>query len=169
VEPEWGESLTRWTVRLAVACVFARVVVDLLRPGQTWQRLARGLWTAGCGLYLLHVAAAFQFFHSWSHDAAYRSTAEQTKAMTGLAWGGGLWLNYLFTALWCADVGLWWLAPRRHAELPSVVRRAYAGWFAFIALNATVVFGPAFWKPLGVAAALALGILLIRRPPAGRY
>ena len=168
MEPEWGEALMRWSVRLAVAAIAARVATELFNRG-TKGPWPRRWWTAGCVLYLLHVTAAFHFVHHWSHAAAYESTARQTREMTGVDWGGGLWLNDLFTALWCGDVLLWWTAPRVRQRIPRAGRHLYCGWFAFMVLNATIVFGPPFWKPVGVATALALGILLIRRRRQLRY
>src|SRR5262245_656128 len=87
-----GEFLTRWTVRIAVVLY----VAALLSRRFSW-RWARGAWTAGCVLYLLHVVAAFHYYHHWSHDAAYESTARQTADVVGVHWGGGLYVNYAFT------------------------------------------------------------------------
>ena len=155
--PELGEALTHWTVRMAIACYLARVLIDVAGlSSERWQRVARRLWTAGAALYLLHVAAAFQFFHDWSHADARRFTARQTEDVTGLDWGGGLYVNYAFTAVWLADVLAWW---RIGLEYPRRCRRVY--WvtqviFAFMVFNATVVFGPPFWKWVAAAVALLL-------------
>jgi hypothetical protein len=69
---------------------------------------ARLAWTLACAFYLMHVAAAFQFHHHWSHLAAYRETAQQTAEVFGLNWGGGLYFNYAFTIVWIADALWWW-------------------------------------------------------------
>ncbi len=47
----------------------------------------------------------------WSHAAAYAHTATQVAAGVGLNWGGGIYANYAFTALWLVEVGWWWAAP----------------------------------------------------------
>src|SRR5690606_2887397 len=102
------------------------------------------VWTAGCVIYLLHVAAAFHFVHDWSHEAACAQTAQQTAAVTGWHWGGGLWINYAFTLWWPLDVAWTWL--RGLDGLPRwyiVCLHAVAG---FLMFNATVVFGPAWWR-----------------------
>jgi hypothetical protein len=161
VDPQLGEALTRWTVRFAVACYVGRVLLDVGGAGRAGRsisirRRARWLWTIGCGFYAIHVLAAFSYFHAWRHEAAYRHTADATAAVVGLQWGGGLYLNYLFTAFWVADTTFWWLCG------PSFPYRSRAYFwtvhavFAFMVVNATVVFGPAYWKWAAVAAALAI-------------
>ena len=91
--------------------------------------------TAGLVTYLLHVGFAFQFFYGWSHSTAYRETARQTEELFGVHWGGGLYLNYLFTILWSADCALSW-APSFSRRRLRVVIHAF---LAFMVLNATVV------------------------------
>src|SRR5262245_23179114 len=107
-----GDSLTRGTIWLALGCAAAMAVEAMLcqqRPRD--ERLARWLWTLGCAAYLGHVLAAFHFYHHWSHAAASRETARQTTETIGITWAGGIYFNYLFTALWLADVVWWWANP----------------------------------------------------------
>src|SRR5689334_13509938 len=89
-------------------CYATTVVLRLAAPQH--RRTARLTWTLGCALFLAHVAAAFGFFHGWSHAHAYAETARQTRDRFGLDWGGGLYFNYLFTVLWVADAAYWWTA-----------------------------------------------------------
>jgi hypothetical protein len=78
--------------------------------------------------------------------------------VTGLEWGGGLYLNYAFTVLWTADAAAWWLGD---VALPYR-SRAYIwtlhGVFAFMMLNATVVFGPPAWKWAALALAIVVAV-----------
>jgi hypothetical protein len=152
-----GELLTRWTVRLALALYAATVALRLASPAHP--RLARGLWTAGCLLFLAHVAAAFTFFHGWSHAHAYGATARQTFELFGIDWGGGLYFNYLFTAAWIADVAYWWAAGLDAYERRSpAVGLALHSFFAFMAFNGAVVFAkrPTRWVALAVTVLLGL-------------
>jgi hypothetical protein len=166
-----GELLTRWTVRLALLC-YAGAVALQLRPGFTVQRqaTARWLWTLGCVLYLGHVASAFQFRHGWSHDAAYRETAQRTAEAFGLDWGGGLYLNYLFTVAWVADVVWWWRGPAWYAARPRWLGWALHGFLAFMVFNGAVVFATGLVRWIGLAVGLGLAVLwwLSRRPPGER-
>ena len=164
-----GETLTRWTVRLALLLYAATLALRLARPRM--QSPARLLWTAGCLLFVLHVAAAFHYFHGWSHRHAYHETAKQTGELVGTDWGGGLYLNYLFTIVWAADATWWWGGGLgRYVRRPPWVDFSIHGFMSFMALNATVVFerGPTRWVGAG-AAVLLVSLLLARaRAPRGR-
>ena len=108
-------------------------------------------------VFLCHVAASFHFYHDWSHAAAYEHTAEQTAALTGIRWGGGLWLNYLFTLAWIGDVIWWWCRPTSYFARPVALDVLLHGFMAFLAFNSTVVFetGAVRW----VGAAVTLGLI----------
>jgi hypothetical protein len=151
---EPGELLTRWTVRLAMTLYVLSLAVR--GRSQPWSRFA---WTVGCGLYLLHVACAFEYYHNWSHAEAYASTARQTAAAVGLDWGGGLYANYAFTLVWLADVCWWWLDGASYLARPRLVTWVVHGFIGFMAFNATVVFARGFSRWCGVAACLLLAFL----------
>jgi len=119
--------------------------------------LARGLNTAGCAAFFAHVAAAFHFHYDWSHGAAYEATARQTAEFTGWRWGGGLFANYLFAAIWLIEVVWRWAGPASHLHRPRWMNRWVRGGFLFMIFNGAVVFvgGPARWY------GLALCLLLV--------
>lgn len=73
--------------------------------------------------------------HGWSHAAAYRHTAEAG------GFGAGVYVNYLFAAVWLADAAWMWAAPTAYRHRPRWVGVAVHGFLAFIVFNATVVFG----------------------------
>jgi hypothetical protein len=152
-----GELLTRWTVRAALALYVLGLALRVGAAGRRpWLASARLAWTAGCSAFLLHVACAFQFYHQWSHRAAYEATARQTAEVVGIDGGGGLYANYAFAALWAADAGWWWLRPARYLARPRGLEWAVQGFLGFIAFNATVVFGAGAVRWLGLAACLFL-------------
>jgi len=128
-----------------------------------WRKAYRIAWTAGCILYLAHVWGAFQFFHGWSHLAAYRQTARQTKELFGLEWGGGLYFNYLFSLAWVADVLWLWSSVETYQSRPRWVGRAIHSFLAFMFFNATIIFASGFSRWFGICAAMGLGILIWRR------
>jgi hypothetical protein len=155
-----GELLIRWTVRLALAGYAGAVALRLLpRYDPRRQAAARWLWTAGCLLYLAHVVSAFHFVHGWSHEAAYRETARRTAAQFGMTWGGGLYLNYLFTAVWVEDVLYWWRGLARYAARPRWYDGLVQGFLAFMAFNGAVVFATGLVRWVGLLVSLALGVL----------
>jgi hypothetical protein len=156
--------LLLWSIRLALLAYFASLALRLSSRWPANSRLARGAWTAGCGLYVLHVLAAFHFAHGWSHAAAHAHTALQTRLLVGIAWGGGLWLNHLFTAVWLADVLWWWLAPQNYLARPRGITLAVQAWLAFIAFNATVIFGQGAVRWASAAAWAGLLVRAVGRP-----
>ena len=141
-----------WTIRLAGIFYFIALAQMIRR------RPARLYWTIGCALYLAHAAAAFQYAYHWSHATAVQDTARQTEALFGVNWGGGIWFNYAFTAIWTADA-LWWLiAPKTRAARPRWLNAAVHSYLAFMFINGAIVFpqGPARWIAAAMAAALVL-------------
>lgn len=168
-----GEFLTRFTVWVAVAGYAAGAAVFALSRGRRgWDAAARLAWTLACASMLAHAAWAFNSYHGWSHAAAYRDTARQTAAATGLDWGGGIYFNYALLLAWVADVAWWWrrgLAAYRRRPWPLAA--AWHAFLVFMFFNATVVFatGAARWAGLLVCAGLGLAWLASRaRPARGR-
>ena len=154
--------MTRWTVRAALALYVVTLALRLAAPRR--RGLARAAWTAGCLLFLAHVAAAFHYFHDWSHGDAYRETARQTGEMVGTYWGGGLYLNYLFTLAWAADVAYWWWrGSEGYAARPRWIDQVLHGFMAFMAFNAVVVFESGVVRAAGVTAAILLAVLTFHR------
>jgi len=160
-----GDAVIRWTARLFVACYVGRLCIDAAgRRNEAAQRVARWLWTAGCGLFLLHVAAAFHFLHGWSHAAAFEHVRQRTLHDTGWDSGIGLYINYAFGVLWLADTLLWWRRLDWSEQRPQYW--LVQSLFVFMVIQATVVFGPPFWIPVSLDVALLLSILrMTRRRP----
>jgi hypothetical protein len=156
-----GEFLTRWTVRVALTLYVLALALRVSAAGCR-RRLAtaRLFWTVGCLAFLLHTASAFEFYHDWSHRAAYEATARQTAEVVGLDWGGGLYANYAFAALWTVDVCWWWFGPEHYQARPRTLEWALQGFLGFMAFNATVVFGVGAIRWFGLAATLFLATIV---------
>jgi hypothetical protein len=146
-----ADAVVRASVWLAVLCYPAGPAGRLGRL----PRLARAAWTAGCLAFLVHVAASFHVHYGWSHTVALRETARQTAELTGHAVGAGLYVNYLFAALWALDALWWWRDPRSHRGRAAAIDLGLHAFLLFVLFNGTVVFarGPVRW--LGAAATLA--------------
>lgn len=160
-----GELLTRITVWIAIAGYALGVAFSsgkdspLFRDGVQWQARARLAWTVGCVGLIAHTICAFHFHHHWSQASAIRETARQTAALTGMNWGGGLFINYAFLAAWAADVAWWWRGLNVYRRRPWPITAIWHGVFLFMIFNATVVFktGVVRWVGLG----LCLGVLWV--------
>ncbi len=147
--------ITAWAALAAYAAALGGR--SSLRKGQLPPPWVRGCWTLGAGLLWLHLVVAFHTVHHWSHTAAWEDTARQTAELVGIRRGDGLWLNYLLTALWTADAGWWWWAgTARYEQRPRWIAASLQGFLAFMAFQATVVFGsgPARWGGALVTATL---------------
>src|SRR5688572_6522746 len=119
-----GSLLTQWTIRLALVClaVYWGGHLWLLsrstgnrktRAEESKFAILRWIWTAGCLLFVTHVACAFHFTHHWSHAHAWHHTASETQRLMGFSFGDGIYFSYLFLLLWVADVVLLWLNVQR--------------------------------------------------------
>jgi hypothetical protein len=154
-----GTALTIWSVRAATVFYIAAVALLISAKTSRGRRMARLAWTAGCLCYLAHVYGAFEYFHDWSHAAAYAETARQTMDLFHLHWGGGVYFNYLFTVVWLADVVWWWIRPRQYENRPFWTAAATHTFLAFMFFNGAVVFASGFSRWMGGAATPALLLL----------
>jgi len=132
------------------------------RRGATTARWVLPVNAAGLALCVIHTVIAMTSVHGWSHTAAIEATARNTQAVYGLRWGGGLFVNYLFVAVWAVDA--WWSRPG--ADRPAdnrVVRWSLRIFFAIVIFNATVVFARWPMRIVGVCLMIALVVSWGRR------
>jgi len=159
---EIGGFLIRWSARLAMLLLFLGFSLRLATYQRTVpESFIRWVWTCGCAVFLFHVAVAFHFAHGWSHQAAYVTTALQTRDATGRDWGGGLYANYAFAVVWLVDVAWWWMAPKSFLMRNRAVTWTINGFLAFMAFNASVVFARGAMRWTALVASLVLLALLI--------
>ena len=160
-----GDLLTRVTIWLALG-LFAAAQVVRRRPAARTDGAGLWLLTVGWGLYIAHVLLAFGLHYDWSHATAYAETATQTEALTGWAWGGGLYVNYLFSVVWGVELCWWRWAPESYARRAHGAELAMRAFFLFMIVNGAVVFvdGPRRW--LGV---VIVGVLLVAWRPHRPY
>ena len=154
-----ARALTFGTIWVALTLYVLALAIRI-----AWRdRLVRALWTAGCLFYLAHVALAFQAFYRSSHAVAYLETARQTAALFGIDWGGGLYFNYAFTAIWVGDTLWMWLGLDGYRNRPFWLAAAIQIFMAFMAFNATVVFAHGTTRTAGLIATALLIWLATRR------
>lgn len=166
----FGELATRATIRLSLALYVAVLAGNLwfgplrrLPPGHRWRAASRMLWTLACAALLVHIGAAFHYYHHWSHAAALADTARRTADALGVAFGGGIYWNYLLAAVWVADCGWWWISPGTYERRPRWLTVVVHGYLLFIAVNGAMVFAAGVIRGAGVVACVALAALAARR------
>jgi hypothetical protein len=135
----------------AHALVFGTIAAAVISWAIGETRRSRAAWTVGAVLTLVHAVAAFGVFYHWSHEIARTTTAQQTLA-TGIAFEGGIYINYAFVAIWLADAAWWWVSPRGYSARPQIVSAAVRGFIFFIVLNGSVVFADGWARLIGIAA-----------------
>ncbi len=125
-------------------------------PASAGEREARGALTAGGLALLAHSALAFHLRYGWSQEAAQQDTARQTEAVTGLAFGGGLFVNYAFLALWAVEIFWWWRAPVAYRGRAAALDWSVRAFFLFMFVNGAIVFAHGPVRVVGTLATLAV-------------
>src|ERR1043166_4545832 len=156
-----GILITRTTIWLALLCWTATLVLE---TRQRASRTTRLIWFVGCILLLAHIAAAFHFYHHWSHAAALEDTRRQTLELAGVNFGGGIYFNYLFAFVWLADCFGWWFGGKHFHEMNRTWCIALHTFFLFMIFNATVVFAHGWARPVGGVLCAITIVALLRRP-----
>jgi hypothetical protein len=153
------EAVVRGTALLAVI---------LFALGWPWpsstlsqNRSERIAWLAGWAVCCIHIFIAFHWAHGWSHDRAVEATAKQTADLVGFSFGGGVWINYAFSALWGMDAAWRILFPSRYWMRSALVHWTILASLAFIVFNATIAFGGWPGRTAGILATL---VIAVRRP-----
>ena len=126
-------------------------------PPWAWPAFA-----AGAVLTAIHVMLAMSSAHAWSHESAVVATARQTKAVYGLDWGGGVFANYAFVAVWVFDAWRWRARANRSSAGPDAPTWAVRVFFFVMILNGAVIFAAGSRRLAG--AALAAALIWIWRP-----
>ena len=129
-------------------------------PGGRWARCERWTYAAGGVLMVVHVLVAYGLFHRWSHAAALTHTAEQTRQVVGWAFAGGLYFNFLFVAIYLADIVWRARVAGWKQRTPRAIAYTIDSFLWFIVAMSTVVFesGVVRWVAVTGAAVVLLGI-----------
>lgn len=97
--------------------------------------------------------------HAWSHEAAIAATARQTRTVYGVNWGGGVFVNYAFVAVWLLEAWRWRWRPSGEARVITWMTRVF---FLVMILNGAVIFASGSRRIAG--ALLVAWLLWIWRP-----
>ena len=122
----------------------------------------RRLWSislVGAVLCVVHIVIALGHHHHWDHGAAVRETARQTATVYGVAWGGGVHVNYVLMAVWLAELWRWRMRPAEYFARSPTVLWGLRAFFLIIIVNAAVVFASPRTRIAG--AVLTVALLLI--------
>jgi hypothetical protein len=160
-----GELVIRATAWLSLAAWAASEWIRTSAEVPYRESRARGVFTLGALALLLHTGLALHLRHAWSQGDAMREIARQTAEVTGLAFGGGLVVNYAFLAFWLAEAFAWWRPSARYRGRPPGLRWASRAVFLFMFVNGAVVFGHGPVRVFGTLALLAVCVSWYRGRP----
>ena len=130
------DALLYLTVWISLS-LFALAEVARDRTDALWPRAVSAV---GLALMIVHIFIAMDIRHGWQHSSAVTATAQQTHQVYGIAWGGGIYVNYLFILVWGLAV------PGFRG---SGVRIAPV-FFLIVIANAAIVFAVGWRRVLGV-------------------
>lgn len=121
-------------------------------------RRARVVWSVGAVAMALHIGIAFHTVHGWNQSAAVDATARRLQSVMNWGWGGGVILNEILLAWWCADAAMAWGRDDRWNR-PGVYRSVRRAIFWFLWFNGAVVFASGGRRWIG--GTLCAGLLWI--------
>ena len=137
--------MTLWTIRISTL-FYLLALRDWIAGNEV---RGRRLWAVGCAFFVAHAVAAFHLHYRWSHEVAVHETARQTKALFGIDDGSGIYWNYVFAAVWVADVLF-------GANKKPWIARSVHGFMGFMFFNGAIVFASPTMRWSTSAAAIAL-------------
>lgn len=120
-----------------------------------------GAWSisaTGAILLAVHIVLAMAVRHGWSLTSALETTARQTSQMFGINSGGGVYVNYLFAAVWIGELFVWRRWPEGYAARPGWIRWPLRAFYFVIIVSAAVIFAMGWRRWLGAA---IIGVLVM--------
>ena len=135
----------------------------LMRRSTALDRAGRASWTVGVALAFLHVTLAFHLVYAWNHEAAVAATARQMSEVFGFGWRGAIHINYVFLAVWAADVCWWWIAPQSHASRSTRLEMTRRILFAVMFFNGAIVFATGPGRIVGILSLTLVAIASFSR------
>ena len=151
-----------WAIRISLLLLVGCLSSELLGVAKTNRRLS-GIWLIGAILALCHSIGALFAFHHGSHTEAFESTAQQTQELMGFRFGAGLYVNYVFVAVWLCDALLRQITPIRYASFPKAYHYSINAFLLFIAVNGAIVFKSGWVRGIGIFLVCILMALAWRR------
>ena len=142
-----------WTIWLALSLLCAGEAARWSATARP-PRWAWWTFTAGALLCAVHIVIAMNVAHGWNHDAAVAATRRQTREVFGLDWGGGVFLNYVFVAVWLFEAWRW--RTGRTGSSPDALTWGVRILFLIMIVNGAIVFAAG---PRRIAGAVIAAVL----------
>jgi hypothetical protein len=137
--------------------LFATAELARPRTSRPWPRVASA---AGLALMVVHILIAMAWRHHWSHASSIVATAQQTREVYGLDWGGGVYVNYVLVIVWGLSLVPWF----RGAGVPRFWVLVTRGLLLVVIANAAIVFAAGWRRGMGALIVAVLVYAWSRRP-----
>lgn len=134
------------TVWLALAAFAAGELGKARARAWAWSMSA-----SGAILLTIHILLAMAEHHGWSLASALEATARQTDDMFGLNWGGGVYVNYVFAAVWIAELFVWRQWPEGYAMRPGWIRWSLRAFYLVLIVSGAIIFAGGWRRLIGLA------------------
>jgi hypothetical protein len=141
-------AVSLWAIRIAMAVLALGYTIQF-RTGMRNSDLLAVLWSIGAAFATFHTLTALHAFHAGSLNEAIESTARRTEELFGVRVGWGVYVNYLFVALWWIDA-FWRLRFRASNYRPIEI--AIDLFLIAISFFGAVVFATGPIRYLGISA-----------------
>ena len=135
-----GELLLFATIWIAILLFIAGEAGKRWPASHDARLWAWRAWVAGTFLCAAHMILSLAIRHGWSHRAALESTAMQTEAVYGVAFGGGVYVNYIFLGAWVAETAWWGFRPSHYFTRTAAITWTLRIFYFVVLLNAAVIF-----------------------------
>lgn len=154
-------AVSLWAIRIAMAVLALGYTIQF-RTGVRNSDLLAVLWGFGAAFATFHTATALHAFHAGSLNEAIESTARRTEELFGVRVGGGVYVNYLFVAVWWMDtLWRWRIRDTKH----RTTEIAIDFFLILIAFFGAIVFANGTIRYLGIGT-IALWIWAYRKKTA---
>ena len=144
-------ALLYWIVWLSLIAFAAGELAKSRRYAGAWSISA-----TGAILLAVHIVLAMAGRHGWSLTSAIEATARQTNDMFGIDWGGGVYVNYIFAAVWITELFVWRQWPDGYASRPGWIKWSLRAFYFVIIVSAAVIFASGWRRWMGAAIVAAL-------------
>ena len=140
-------AVSLWAIRIAMAVLALGYTIQFC-SGMRNSDLLAVLWSIGAAFATFHTATALHAFHGGSLTEAFESTALRTEEMFGMRVGWGVYVNYLFVAVWWLDTLYRWRYRSSHYRPMEIAVDCF---LIAISFFGAVVFATGPIRYLGIA------------------
>jgi hypothetical protein len=125
-------------------------------------RASNAIYLLGAGMMVIHILMAYRLAHDWSHEIALEHTANETERVVGFRLASGLYVNFVFAAVFLGDAFWRVCVGVPGSRRPRGVAVAIDTFLLAIVIMATIVFEAGMVRWLSVLAVATITARAVR-------